>query len=392
MRPLLLLLLSLWASLLLSRPALAQQPPQQPAAAAWQVPALFRDRGDRELFRRNGGSPDAAAALDKALTWLASTQSKDGRWDACGWQKTIGMGAAQHARDRGDARYDVGLSALALLAFLADGETPARGRHKDAVAEGLAWLVAQQGPAGCIGFKHGEEVYNHALATLALVEAYALTGDAKLAKAAQAALDWCVKAQNPRLGWQYGVKTGRNDTSVTCWMLQALLIGKEAGLEAPGDAVMGGRSWLERVTAANGEVGYMTPGGGSSFMPQNDGKYDVLPVMSAASLAVRLRLGDTAKELAKTLRLVSAEPPAWGNGRKVSFYYWYQGTLALRQVGGEAWDAWSEALERALIAHQEGKGTLAGSWPPDGEWCLAGGRVYATAINALSLSVYTRYR
>ena len=31
-----------------------------------------------------------------------------------------------------------------------------------------------------------------------------------------------------------------------------------------------------------------------------------------------------------------------------------------------------------------------GSWDPIGEWCVAGGRVYATAINALTLEVYYR--
>ena len=33
-----------------------------------------------------------------------------------------------------------------------------------------------------------------------------------------------------------------------------------------------------------------------------------------------------------------------------------------------------------------------GSWNPVGEWCLAGGRVYATAINALTLEIYYRYK
>ena len=47
----------------------------------------------------------------------------------------------------------------------------------------------------------------------------------------------------------------------------------------------------------------------------------------------------------------------------------------------------------ALVSHQDvddHKDTR-GSWEPVGRWCGVGGRVYATALNALTLEVYYRY-
>ena len=61
-------------------------------------------------------------------------------------------------------------------------------------------------------------------------------------------------------------------------------------------------------------------------------------------------------------------------------YYWYYGTLAMFQVGGEPWKAWNEAMKTAIIDHQRKDGDAKGSWDPIGPWGRDGGRVYSTAI------------
>ena len=52
------------------------------------------------------------------------------------------------------------------------------------------------------------------------------------------------------------------------------------------------------------------------------------------------------------------------------------------------------ALRKALLPHQRAKdaGCAAGSWEPVDRWGGEGGRVYATAINAMTLETTTRYR
>src|SRR5690606_4539385 len=96
--------------------------------------------------------------------------------------------------------------------------------------------------------------------------------------------------------------------------------------------------------------------------------------------------------------------PQWKH-EKIDFYYWYYASLALYQVGGSQWEQRSKAMVRALVDHQRGnhpKDREAGltnaevldeygSWDPVGAWGGAGGRVYATAINCLTLETYYRH-
>ena len=65
-------------------------------------------------------------------------------------------------------------------------------------------------------------------------------------------------------------------------------------------------------------------------------------------------------------------------------YYWYYGTLAV-QVDKKRARTWVKPLHKALFAHQHRKGARAGSWDPIGVWGADGGRVYSTAILALTL-------
>ena len=74
----------------------------------------------------------------------------------------------------GDDLHDVGITGLALLAFLGDGNTLGRGRYRDVVSRGVYWLRSQQDvDNGLIGEAIGHTfLYDHAIASLALGEAY----------------------------------------------------------------------------------------------------------------------------------------------------------------------------------------------------------------------------
>ncbi|MDC3379335.1 terpene cyclase/mutase family protein, partial [Planctomycetota bacterium] len=329
-----------------------------------------------------------------SLEWLSRHQSSDGRWDSDGWAGSCDLGHCSGPGDNnGDARYDVGLTGLALLAFLGDGHThTSDGPYKGTVARGLHWLASRQADDGSLGFDRGETIYNHAIAAQALCEAYGLTGDAELQAPARAAVDWILAAQNPGLGWKYGVRSGRNDTSVTSWMVHALVAGQAAGFYVPDEAFGGAQRWFQRATDTQGHTGYETPGGGSAFLAPTDGKYDPVPVCTAASLTCRYMLGDRPDlNRRHPLRLGPAilleNLPRWepGNVRRANFYYWYWAALAAKQADQRTWTTWNRITAPLLQGHQRGEGCESGSWDPVDEWCLAGGRVYATAINALTL-------
>ena len=72
-------------------------------------------------------------------------------------------------------------------------------------------------------------------------------------------------------------------------------------------------------------------------------------------------------------------------------YYWYFGTLAMFQVGGEAWEEWRKALAEAILLQQLKDGDKRGSWSPVGPWGDEGGRVYATALMTMALETPYRY-
>ena len=75
-----------------------------------------------------------------------------------------------------------------------------------------------------------------------------------------------------------------------------------------------------------------------------------------------------------------------------NMYYWYYGTLAMFQAGGDNWRHWNDNLRDMLVQRQRQKGCARGSWDPVGKWLgKTAGRVYSTAINAMNLQVYYRY-
>jgi len=84
-------------------------------------------------------------------------------------------------------------------------------------------------------------------------------------------------------------------------------------------------------------------------------------------------------------------PPQW---HRENLYYWYYGTVACFQMGGDYWQRWNSSLRDMLIEHQAREGHEAGSWDPNptlDTWGKEGGRVYSTALATLCLEVYYRF-
>jgi len=74
-----------------------------------------------------------------------------------------------------------------------------------------------------------------------------------------------------------------------------------------------------------------------------------------------------------------------------NLYYWYYGTLAMYQYGGDPWRQWNERLRDLLVEDQRKTGHAAGSWDPRPPWGPYGGRIYSTALSTLCLEVYYRF-
>jgi hypothetical protein len=359
--------------------------------------------GGKKDLRAAGGAA-AEQALKDALEWLKSHQSKDGSWDADGFMEYCGKIGSTTCEGPGGPTHDVGLTGLALLAFLGDGNTTSQGQYKEVVSRGIAWLKEQQNPdTGLLGENASHDyMYDHAIGTLALCEAYYFSKSPLIKGTAQSAVNLIFRARNPYGAWRYDVPPiGESDTSVTGWMVFALSSAKEAGLE--GDykvAFEGALSFLDEVSdPSSGRVGYTALGELSSRTPANEHfPREKGEAMTAVGLLCRVFLGQKPDDypiMAKHAELLRAKPPVWDpDGFGSDIYYWYYATYAMYQMGKpNGWLVWEKAMKAAVVESQRRDGDEKGSWDPGVcPWGVAGGgRIYSTALMTLCIEVYYRY-
>jgi hypothetical protein len=365
-----------------------------------EVPKVYRSRvePDRPTRARLAGASAASElAVERALDWLARHQDRDGRWNAAVARYDDGT-PVPGDRDftahcpgdevcSGACAYweaDTALTGLALLTYLGAGYTHLQGRYAENVDKGLTFLIQQQKPDGDVrGPSVVVGMYCHAMATLALCEGYALTGDVRLREPAARAVAFLVRSRaRDRQGWRYKPGELIGDTSILGWVVMSLKSAREGGLPIPEEASVrrGVLAWLDRVSSGQ-------DGGLARYQPAES----VTPTMTAEAWVCRQFLevggpGPTSMEAAEfLLRNESDRGPT-------NFYYWYYATLALYQHGGAPWARWNAATRDRIVRLQHRSGHGAGSWDPDESlYGPKGGRIYCTALAALTLEVYYRY-
>jgi hypothetical protein len=212
-------------------------------------------------------------------------------------------------------------------------------------------------------------------------------------------VDYIHRAQNPYLGWRYGVRDGDNDTSVTGWMVMVLEQARQAGLDVDEGAFKGARAWLDKMTEPEfGRVGYQHRGGSPARTMEAMDKFpaDLSESTTAIGIATRIHTGQDALRnewVQKGADLLVAKLPTWEPARgTIDMYYWFWGTIALRKVGGDRWRKWGDALRTAVGGHQvvDPDDAEHGSWEPVGAWAPEGGRVYSTAVCCIAYTILKR--
>jgi hypothetical protein len=367
--------------------------------------------------REAKASTKAGKAVEDALDWLAAHQSPDGRW-SCGDFGAVCDGQAVPPDRRPDGagkpEYDVGVTGLALGAFLSAGRSDRGGhRHAEHVGRGLRWLLGQQDEEGCFGRRtHVHYIYEHAAAALAMVDAHGLSGAREWLLPARRALAFGEAARNPYFAWRYGVKPGDNDTSVTAAMgsvLAAALQVNEAYLahgnpppyEISEDPLDGIDHWLDKMTDRDyGRVGYITPGSGAGRPKDLVKRFPVDRTESTTAMGAFLRvfvLGVPPNDplLAKQISLISRMAPSWNrDDGSIDLCFWHYASLVMAQVPPAVAKPWRDALHLALVTNQRrdtDRCLYKGSWDPVDPWGPDGGRVYATAMAVMCLTDDLRY-
>lgn len=355
-----------------------------------EPPELYASR----FARQDPVERTARPALDLALAWLAGHQDEDGRWDCDGFMKHCPPTDVEDGP--GHAEHDVGVTGLALLALLGDGNTLREGPYRENVQRGVRWLLEQQDYEmfGLLGDELGAFVYDHAIGTLALVEAYHTSGVRALGRQARKAVGFIHLARNPYGVWHYDVPpVGDNDSSITIWMLQALAAAREAELPVDDACFAHTRSWYAEVTdRQSGRGGYRNIGEGSARVPGVNDHYpaSLTPGMTAVALYASAMLGqepDDALQEKRSRLILKSLPDASKPRESRDYSYWYHATQGMQHLDKKVAKTWRDAIVDTLLELQEENG----AWAPDGAWGFAGGRVYSTALGALMLEAPKRH-
>jgi len=346
----------------------------------------FGGRGAHRNLKARGGGKATKNAVDLALEWLKNHQRADGRWDADGFTEQCKLNECGGA---GAATQDPAVSGLAVLAFLGAGESHKHGRYKKCVRNGLRWLKQIQDPEGCFGPRDaGDFLLQHAICTLAMAEAYALTASPLFKESAQLGIDFLVDAERPGASaWGRKHRDKVADPATSFWAICALKSAKAGALRVPQESLDGFRFWL--LEATDEEYGAVAPVPGVVLPGTRQG-------CTAAGILGRIFTGEAPRKseaIGKAADLCMNLLPTWDEAApdKVDLGYWYFGTLSCFQIGGGRWKTWNKNLLTHVTGHQRKDGDEKGSWDPLGPDGKRLGRVGATALLAMCNQVYYRY-
>lgn len=363
----------------------------------------IRGHSQRRKRARRLISKQSEAAVARGLDWLASVQSKDGRWDS------DAHGGGPH--------FDTGITGYVLLAFFGSGMTDRDGRHAATVRRALDHLLSTQGKNGRFGgLEHARFGVRHSIVTSAICEAWILTWDPKYRAAARRAVAFLGNNRLAGSGWGYHDHK-KADTFETAWALHALRFAEFGGIDVRMSDLRAGFGWIARVTDPDfGVVGYEHAGGyAASYGWQRGFAGDLFPAAGkrlgvfvdrdkhaaylssmTASAAwccyLCLPRPDRVVVMKKHAANVAQSLPKWDAKHEyVDFSMWPTSGLVVIQRhgvhGAPTARKWFKQLHAALLPNQDDNG----SWEPVGPWGPSGGRLFSTASAVLALEAPYRY-
>ncbi|MCA9134915.1 MAG: terpene cyclase/mutase family protein, partial [Planctomycetales bacterium] len=350
----------------------------------------LRDRAQQDEF---AVQPQTELAIERGLVFLAKHQRPDGSWRLQDFDTPVLV------------RSDTAGTALALLSFQGAGYTHSQYKYADTVQRAIQFLVQHQARNGDLYIPQDPAsdqnawLYSHAIAALALCEAFGMTQDEELRGPAQKAVEFMVASQDPRRGgWRYRPGAGA-DTSVTGWFMMALKSAQLAGLDVEQETFQGIQQYVQASQASNAEPYLYRYNPYAADTPQQRHGLQPTPVMTSVGLLIRLYFGWRRDhgQMRQGAEYLLEHLPQLGTptASQRDTYYWYYATQVLFHMRGEQWQQWHQRLYPLLIDHQVLEGEFAGSWDPllptPDLWARYGGRLYVTTLNLLSLEVSYRH-
>lgn len=307
--------------------------------------------------------PAAAAAVRKGVEFLAKHQGVDGNWGG-----------------------GTGVTATCALALMAQGHIPGSGEYGPQVAKALQFLLKKQQADGLIYTVDmgAHPMYHHALATLALAEAWGQTSDQRLRDGLRKAIDIICSSQNQEGGWRYQPKVSEADLSATVMQLMALRAAKDAGLDVSKEVIDAGVEYVKRCHNSKGSG----KDGGFAYTPNTVSSWARAGAgITSLQVAGNYRANEVTEGIDYIMQFAPVGEKKPGPDEEVWFFYGiyyctmglYQGQ-ALGAVGRKQWQKFYPAVVRELCARQKPDGKWDGPYDP-----------YPTAMSILCLTIPYRY-
>lgn len=336
-----------------------------------------------KALREGGGNDESERAVALGLAWLAKQQHQDGKW-------------VYDGSDKADTAAATG---MALLPFLAAGNTHKTGKYAKTVKAGIDYLIKNMSASGNNSghFTTARNMYAQAIATIAVCECYGMTKDKQLLLApAQAAINYIQRAQGADGSWGYQAGT-TGDTSIVGWQIQALKaaqLGKDIVVD--DKVIKRAMQFLDTVGAGTYKAvyGYRTAAGAAPGTS--------LTAVGLLSRYYAAGWGPNNPAMVEGVIGLMKRAPAKLTAIPDMYFYYYA-TQVVHFFEGDEWKTWNEGplvngkrgggMRDSLVGLQvRNNGANHGSWEPDGGFIgRSCGRVGSTCMVLLTLEVYYRH-
>ncbi len=338
-----------------------------------------RKPGAQAAARKTHGGIGTDEPVLRALRYLKKNQNSDGSW----------------------GKNRVAMTSLALLAYLAHGETSESEEFGSTVQNAVTFIIDSQQEGGRFAGRDSHD-YTQPIAAYALTEAYSLINNPNIKAPAIKALLPIIKGQNPSGGFNYNLKLSmRDDSSYMAWCVQALKAAKMAKFE---DEIEGLEKCIKK-SVVGFQKNYGTRDGYGGFGYTGKGHAES-GLTGAGVLCLQFLGASKTSECRGGMAGLSKWEFNWDKPRAGSFlYYMYYTTQAMFQEGGESWKRWNSQFKPGLVNNQDvvgrevsgyvdhlGESHAIGSWISPAKKEHNGGDVIMdTIMCTLMLEVYIRY-
>jgi hypothetical protein len=339
------------------------------------------DGGVTSVPLKNDVTRAQVRAVSRGLEYLARSQNSDGSFNE-------------------NPHSNVAVTALAVLAYMANGNSLSKGRYQEQVRRGIRYLLQsvrmQQLPGD--RFRRGyidrdidpqSRMHGHGYATMALALAYgSIPPDSPIDRRdyryrLTLAIECTEASQDDSGGWGYLPHPTLHEGSVTVTQVWALRAARDAGFKVNRTVIDKAIRYLE--ASHDPETG--------GFCYSLDSRSQQTFALTAAALSTLFGLGEYGRRgmIGRGIEYMKRWTPASYKRRPQWFYYGsFYAAQALWQAeatdwAGNYWKKWWPKV-RDYLVHTQSRSD--GAWPaPSGESTWGVASAYATSMSVLILTV-----